>query len=107
MPSFPRVRSPRCGAVRQLPSTTLDSFGEGELFDLDDRTAHVLRMRSGMVDGQAHSLREVGEELGIKQERVREIQTQGLVLIRQVREVQRHLRREPALRAFYRWRTPG
>jgi DNA-directed RNA polymerase sigma subunit (sigma70/sigma32) len=60
-----------------------------------------------MVDGQAHSLREVGEELGIKQERVREIQTQGLVLIRQVREVQRHLRREPALRAFYRWRTPG
>jgi hypothetical protein len=29
------------------------------------------------------------------------------VLIRQIREVQRHLLREPAIRARYRWRTPG
>jgi len=85
----------------------LDAFGEGELIDLDDRTAHVLRMRSGMVDGQRHPLEEVGAELGIKGERVRQLQVSGLVLIRQLREVQRHLRREPAIVARYRWRTPG
>lgn len=79
----------------QLPSPTLETFGECELIDLDGRTAHVLRMRSGIWDGERHSLREVGEELGIQRERVRQIQNQGLTLIRQLREVQRHLRREP------------
>lgn len=88
----------------QLPRPELDSFGEGELIDLDDRTAQVLRMRSGMWDGERHTLREIGDELGIGQERVRQIQDQGLTLIRQVREVQRHLHREPRIRAIYRWR---
>lgn len=90
----------------QLPQPKLGSFGEGELIDLDDRTAHILRMRSGMWDGRCHTLREIGEELGIDQERVRQIQNQGLALIRQVREVQRYLRREPLIRATYRWRRP-
>lgn len=90
----------------QLPQPGLSSFGEGELIDLDDRTAHVLRMRSGMWDGDRHTLREIGEELGIDPERVRQIQARGLTLIRQVREVQRHLRRESRTRATYRWRRP-
>lgn len=89
-----------------LPNPNLDSFGEGELVDLDDRTAHVLRKRSGMMDGQRPLLREVSEELGIGEERVRQLQVSGLVLIRQLREVQRHLRREPAIQARYRWRLP-
>ncbi|MGN6217297.1 MAG: sigma factor-like helix-turn-helix DNA-binding protein [Solirubrobacterales bacterium] len=89
-----------------LPLPTLDSFGEAELLDLEDRVAHVLRMRSRMVDGEKHTLREVGEELGITEERVRQIEGQGLLLIRQMREVQRHLRSEPSLRAMYRWWTP-
>jgi hypothetical protein len=90
----------------QLPFPSLDSFGEGELVDLDDRTAHILRMRSGMWDGERHTFREIGEELGITQERVRQLQNQGLNLIRQVREVQRHLRCEPRIRALYRWTPP-
>lgn len=90
----------------QLPRPELDSFGEGELIDLDDRTAHILRMRSGMWDGRCHTLREIGEELGIAQERVRQIQNQGLTLVRQVREVQRYLRREPRIRPADRWRRP-
>jgi DNA-directed RNA polymerase sigma subunit (sigma70/sigma32) len=90
-----------------LPSPALDTFGKAELFDLDDRAAHILRMRSGMWDGRQHSLREIGEELGVRGERVRQIQNQGLLLIRQIREVQRHLRDEPTLSANYRWRTPG
>lgn len=90
--------------MAELPPPHLDTFGECELDDLDDRTAHVLRMRSGMVDGEMHTLREIGDELGIKQERVRQIQQQGLTLIRQLREVQRHLRRDPAIQAQWRWR---
>lgn len=89
-----------------LPLPTLDSFGEAELLDLEDKVAHVLRMRSGMVDGKEHSLDAVGDELGITRERVRQIQNQGLLLIRQVREVQRYMRPEPSLRAMYRWWTP-
>jgi DNA-directed RNA polymerase sigma subunit (sigma70/sigma32) len=79
----------------QLPKVALDGFGEGELADLDDRTAHVLRMRSGMWDGERHTLREVGEELGIRRERVRQVQNQGLALIRHLREAQRHRRAAP------------
>ncbi|MGN6816553.1 MAG: sigma factor-like helix-turn-helix DNA-binding protein [Solirubrobacterales bacterium] len=86
-----------------LPLPTLDAFGEAELLDLDDRVAHVLRMRSGMVDGKAHSLDEVGDELSITGERVRQIQNQGLLLIRQLREVQRHLRKKPSITKL--WKT--
>jgi DNA-directed RNA polymerase sigma subunit (sigma70/sigma32) len=75
-----------------LPIPALDTFGEGELVELDDRTAHVLRMRSGMFDGEGHTLREVGEELGITPERTRQVQQKGLALIRQHRESQRHRR---------------
>jgi hypothetical protein len=46
----------------ELSTVTLDAFGEGELLDLDDRTAHILRMRSGMVDGQRYALWEIGED---------------------------------------------
>jgi DNA-directed RNA polymerase sigma subunit (sigma70/sigma32) len=91
-------------ARTRIPSPALDTFGEGELSDLDDRTAHVLRMRSGMWDGERHTFREVADELGITKERVRQIQQQGLALIGQVREVQRHLRDEPTIRARYRRR---
>lgn len=90
----------------QLPLAALDAFGERELADLDDRTVLVLRMRSGMLDGERHTFKEVGEELGIGRERVRQVQGQGLALIRQMREVQRHLRGEPAICATYRWRHP-
>lgn len=89
-----------------LPSPSLDTFGEAELLDLGDYAAHILRMRSGMLDGTSHTLSEVGEELGIRRERVRQVQNQGLLVIRQVREVQRHLRRKPSVRAHYRWGTP-
>ncbi len=86
--------------LRELRTPTLYSFGEAELLDLDDRSAYVLRMRSGMWDGQLYALHEVGEEIGVSGERVRQIQNQGLLLIRQVREAQRHLQGEPAMRQY-------
>jgi hypothetical protein len=78
-----------------LRRPTLYTFGEPELGALDDRTAYVLRLRSGMWDGQLYTLDEVGEKIGISRERVRQIQSEGLIRIRHSREVQRHLREEP------------
>ena len=89
----------------QLPPVTLDSFGEGELADLDDRTVHILRMRSGMWDGKRHTLGEIGEELGIDATRVNQLEHDALLVIRQAREAQRHLREEPTS-VRYRWRLP-
>lgn len=89
----PRRRFP----ISILPKPTIYTFGEAELLDLDRRSAQVLRMRSGMFDGQLYSLREIGEEIGLSSERVRQIQSQGLALIRQVRESQRHLEYEPGM----------
>jgi len=88
----------------QLPAVSLDTFGEAELDDLDDRIAHVLRMRSGMLSGEAPTLKEVGEELGISRERVRQLERYGLALIRAIREAQRHLRPPPRGRRYrYPW----
>lgn len=85
--------------LTNLTTPGLDGFGEAELLDLEDRSAHVLRMRSRIWDGEQHTLVEVGDELGLTKERVRRIQNEGLHLIRPVREAQRHLRPEPTLRA--------
>src|SRR3954452_15389910 len=81
-----------------LRKPTLYTFGEPELLDLDDRTTHLLRLRSGMWDGLLYTLDEVGEKIGISPERVRQIQNDGLLRIRQFREAQRHLREEPKRR---------
>lgn len=70
---------------------------------MDDRVAHILRMRSGMWDGERHTFKKIGEELGVGPERVRQLEGQGLTLIRQLRETQRHRRRRPANRRH--WKT--
>ena len=68
-------------------------------------TAHILRLRSGMLDGKKHELSEVGEELGISRERVRILQHDGLRVIQHLRESQRHLCEEPLI-PRYRFRLP-
>ncbi|HEX3041252.1 MAG TPA: sigma factor-like helix-turn-helix DNA-binding protein [Solirubrobacterales bacterium] len=84
-------------SLPKLPPVTLDTFGESELDDLDDRIAHVLRLRSGMM-GEPATLKEVGEELGVGRERIRQLENEGLTLIRNLREVQRHERLQPTRR---------
>lgn len=86
--------------LNRLRTPTLYTFGEAELLDLDDRSAQVLRMRSGMWDSNLYRLREVGEELGITVERVRQVQNGGLCLIREVREAQRYRQGEPTRRQY-------
>ncbi len=48
------------------------------LENLDTREATVLRMRFGLSDTQAHTLKEIGAELGLTRERVRQIETEAL-----------------------------
>ncbi len=50
----------------------------GMLDDMDPREATVLRMRFGLDDMEPHTLKEIGEELGLTRARVRQIETEAL-----------------------------
>ena len=50
----------------------------GLLEELDTREATVLRMRFGLNDTNPHTLKEIGAELGLTRERVRQIETEAL-----------------------------
>ena len=45
---------------------------------MDPREATVLRMRFGLDDMEPHTLKEIGEQLGLTRERVRQIETEAL-----------------------------
>jgi RNA polymerase primary sigma factor len=48
------------------------------LKDMDEREATVLRMRFGLNDHEPKTLKEIGEQLGLTRERVRQIETEAL-----------------------------
>lgn len=48
------------------------------LENLDTREATVLKMRFGLGDSESHTLKEIGSELGLTRERVRQIETEAL-----------------------------
>lgn len=48
------------------------------LENLDTREATVLKMRFGLGDSETHTLKEIGAELGLTRERVRQIETEAL-----------------------------
>ena len=49
---------------------------------LPAREAQVLKMRHGMMGGRRHTLREIGQKLGVSRERIRQIETQALKRLR-------------------------
>ncbi|QDU96106.1 sigma-70 family RNA polymerase sigma factor [Lignipirellula cremea] len=46
--------------------------------NMDEREATVLRMRFGLDEHEPHTLKEIGEQLGLTRERVRQIETEAL-----------------------------
>jgi RNA polymerase primary sigma factor len=65
------------------------------LEDLDLREATVLKMRFGLGEHEAHTLKEIGNELGLTRERVRQIETEALAKLA-------HGLRDPKERIGYR-----
>ena len=55
---------------------------EEALADLNDREKEVVRLRFGLVDGQARTLEEVGREFGVTRERIRQIESKTLAKLR-------------------------
>ncbi len=60
----------------------LEEQVEEALASLTPREAKVLRLRFGLEDGRPHTLEEVGEEVGLTRERVRQIQADALRRLR-------------------------
>jgi len=52
------------------------------LDSLSDRERKVLEMRFGLLDGQGHTLEEVGQEFGVTRERIRQIEAKALRKLR-------------------------
>ena len=65
---------PLDGAIARELAEHLDQALSG----LESRQAHVLRVRYGIGTGDDHTLADLGRELGVSRERVRQIETEAL-----------------------------
>jgi RNA polymerase primary sigma factor len=62
----------------------LNETMEALLSKLTAREARILRLRYGLHDGQARSLKQVGEKLALSRERIRQIEREALAKLRLV-----------------------
>lgn len=69
-----RVRSPE----EELIESDVMKHIKVMMGDLDERAAAVLKMRFGLEGLEPHTLKEIGEKLGLTRERVRQIETETL-----------------------------
>jgi RNA polymerase primary sigma factor len=69
-----RLKSPDESLLEEdVLNTVLDL-----ITDLEPREATILKMRFGLEDTPTHTLKEIGAELGLTRERVRQIETEAL-----------------------------
>ena len=52
------------------------------LESLNDRERQVIRLRFGLDDGKTHTLEEIGDELNVTRERVRQIEARAMEKLR-------------------------
>lgn len=52
--------------------------------DLDEREKQVIQMRFGLIDGQRHTLEEIGVTLGVTRERIRQLEINALRRLREL-----------------------
>lgn len=69
-----RMRSPEDELLENDVMSQIKSM----MGDLDERELSVLRMRFGLENTEPHTLKEIGELLGLTRERVRQIETEAL-----------------------------
>ncbi len=69
-----RLRSP---ADTMLENDVMQHV-KSMMHDMDEREASVLKMRFGLNNTDPHTLKEIGEKLGLTRERVRQIETEAL-----------------------------
>ncbi len=74
------VTSPRPTDV--VTQNLLREHLEKALDRLPEREAHILELRYGLKDGETHTLEEVGQEIGVTRERVRQLEAQALNRLR-------------------------
>jgi RNA polymerase nonessential primary-like sigma factor len=55
----------------------------GVLATLDEREQHVIRLRFGLDDGHSHTLQQIGRRFNLSRERVRQIERDVLIKLRQ------------------------
>lgn len=73
-----KIMGPVDAASRQLLKEQIRSA----LGVLSDREREVLQMRFGLLDGQDHTLEEVGKHFGVTRERIRQIEAKALRKLR-------------------------
>ena len=70
--------APSDAATRAMLNEAVNSA----LAELSDRESRVVRLRFGLDDGQMRTLEEVGRELGVTRERIRQIESKTLAKLR-------------------------